>query len=489
MNVKAQVNTPAKASAAPAAAHIPRPPVAIPEHEVEQPDMATQLEGAARLGHSLGAVGVASSAPPTIQRQELPEEEEEEELQMKREPAALQRQELPEEEEEEEDLHTKPAAGVQRQGGGEGFQLDDETAGRINRARGGGQPLEGALQEQMSASLGHDFSGVRVHTDEEADDLNQQLSAKAFTTGADIFFRRGEYNPGSASGRELIGHELTHVVQQSSGRVSGGGSGMVVRPEADAFEQEADVFGSEASQEYNIGAQQRAVTMPDLASPADILALQRTGGNQALGVVQASFARGLREAMGQQKLSRSLLTRIRKCAGALGLRQRKSGIDDVWRAVCNLASDARYETGGNPVQGVISGLWDCQSLTYLFIYLVGYILDNFYRPLHHVGGFTNQRRISRSGLTPNMKSIQPPNVEVDRAKDRYTFNSHTYAVIEGVSYDPLLGLQGFALNEVWPAIVQDGQSVIDGVTYDVRQTKTRPNGLVELELTETWETA
>jgi hypothetical protein len=129
---------------------------------------------------------------------------------------------------------------VQRQGGVEGFQLDDETAGRIHRARSGGQPLDGAVQAQMSGALGYDFSGVRVHTDSEADVLSQQLSAKAFTIGQDIFFRRGEYSPGPGPGRELIAHELTHVAQQCTGRVRSSMSGMTVRPAGDVYEQEAD---------------------------------------------------------------------------------------------------------------------------------------------------------------------------------------------------------------------------------------------------------
>jgi hypothetical protein len=232
MSTKAQVKTPAKMPAAPAVARTPQHPVAVPEHEVEQPDVGVQLESAVRLGHSLEAVRVDSSAPPIIQRQEIPEEEEEE-LQLKREPAAVQRQELPEEEEELMMKRDDQRMGPQ------GGQVPPEVEAGIRRARGGGQPLEGALQEQMSASLGHDFSGVRVHTDAEADALNQQLTAKAFTTGRDLFFRRGAYEPGSRRGRDLIAHELSHVVQQSTGRVHGGGRGVTVRPAGDSFEQEA----------------------------------------------------------------------------------------------------------------------------------------------------------------------------------------------------------------------------------------------------------
>jgi effector-binding domain-containing protein len=62
--------------------------------------------------------------------------------------------------------------------------------------------------------MGSDFTGVRVHTDTQADGLNQALSARAFTTGHHIFFRQGHYQPQTRSGQELIAHELTHVVQQ-----------------------------------------------------------------------------------------------------------------------------------------------------------------------------------------------------------------------------------------------------------------------------------
>ena len=72
---------------------------------------------------------------------------------------------------------------------------------------------------KMVSAMGADFSGVKVHTDAKSDKLNKSIQAKAFTTGRDVFFRQGEYNPGSQGGQELIAHELTHVVQQSGGAV------------------------------------------------------------------------------------------------------------------------------------------------------------------------------------------------------------------------------------------------------------------------------
>jgi Domain of unknown function (DUF4157) len=89
----------------------------------------------------------------------------------------------------------------------------------INSVRGSGQPLDVGLQQSMGQAMGADFSGVKVHTDTRANQLNQSIQAKAFTTGQDVFFRQGEYNPGSRGGQELIAHELTHVVQQNGGTV------------------------------------------------------------------------------------------------------------------------------------------------------------------------------------------------------------------------------------------------------------------------------
>lgn len=88
-----------------------------------------------------------------------------------------------------------------------------ETA--INQARGGGQPLADEVRQPMEQAFGTDFSNVRIHTDQRANELNQALSAQAFTTNQDIFFRQGEYQASNPSGQQLLAHELAHVVQQS----------------------------------------------------------------------------------------------------------------------------------------------------------------------------------------------------------------------------------------------------------------------------------
>ena len=89
---------------------------------------------------------------------------------------------------------------------------------QINTARGNGQPLLEEVRLPMEKALRADFSGLKVHTDSEADRLSESLQARAFTTGRDIFFKKGEYNPESAKGQKLLAHELTHTQQQDASK-------------------------------------------------------------------------------------------------------------------------------------------------------------------------------------------------------------------------------------------------------------------------------
>jgi hypothetical protein len=86
---------------------------------------------------------------------------------------------------------------------------------RIRSAQGGGQPLPASTRAFFESHFGMNFSNVRLHTDKDAEMFNRQLNARAFTTRQHIFFRQGEYDPGSSKGRGLLAHELTHVVQQA----------------------------------------------------------------------------------------------------------------------------------------------------------------------------------------------------------------------------------------------------------------------------------
>jgi hypothetical protein len=146
-----------------------------------------------------------------IQRQESMEEDEE--LQMK--PiSTIQRDESIEEDEE---LQMKSL--VQRRENLGGGEASTNLESSIQSARGGGKSLDPNLQAKMGQAMGADFSGVKVHTDSQSDQLNKSIQAKAFTTGQDVFFRQGAYEPSSRGGQELIAHELTHVVQQNGNSI------------------------------------------------------------------------------------------------------------------------------------------------------------------------------------------------------------------------------------------------------------------------------
>ncbi len=84
----------------------------------------------------------------------------------------------------------------------------------IDNASGKGGRLPKKSLGEMNSLFGTDFSGVKVHTDSDAEKMNEALKAKAFTHGKDIFFSKDNYAPDSLEGKRLLAHELTHVVQQ-----------------------------------------------------------------------------------------------------------------------------------------------------------------------------------------------------------------------------------------------------------------------------------
>jgi Domain of unknown function (DUF4157) len=111
-----------------------------------------------------------------------------------------------------------------------------EVQGKIDSTRGGGAGLDSHVRSRFESTLG-DLSDVRVHTDSTAHALNRSVSARAFATGTDVYFAKGEYRPGSAAGDRLIAHELAHVVQQRGAAATGP---LTVSQPGDALEREAD---------------------------------------------------------------------------------------------------------------------------------------------------------------------------------------------------------------------------------------------------------
>ncbi len=162
---------------------------------------------------------------PPVQRQQI----EEEPMQGKLEP--VQRQEG-----EEEDA---------AQAKGESSQKVKPIQAKVNLApSGGGKLMPEPVQQKMEGAFGADFSGVRIHEGPQAKAIN----AIAYTQGENIHFQPGKYQPDTQSGQELLGHELTHVVQQKAGRVTAPqGKGAPINADP-GLESEADILGAKAAQ-------------------------------------------------------------------------------------------------------------------------------------------------------------------------------------------------------------------------------------------------
>ena len=105
--------------------------------------------------------------------------------------------------------------------------------------RSSGQPLETGTRALMESRFGHDFSGVRVHTDSGAAQSARSVNAMAFTVGSNVVFGAGRFTPGTSEGQRLLAHELTHVIQQST-KTDSQNSGLAIAPPGGPAEQEAD---------------------------------------------------------------------------------------------------------------------------------------------------------------------------------------------------------------------------------------------------------
>ena len=152
--------------------------MAMPDADVAQ----RQPEGEEEE-ETLQTKSLADQITPLVQRQEEPPEEEEETVQAKAMP-------------------------------GQTPNVSSGLESRINSLKGGGQPLDSATRNFFEPRFGHDFSHARVHSDGKANQLARSVNARAFTLGKDVVFGAGAYQPQSQEGKRLLGHELTHVVQQ-----------------------------------------------------------------------------------------------------------------------------------------------------------------------------------------------------------------------------------------------------------------------------------
>lgn len=161
------------------------------------------------------AAKVMAMPDSAVQREAIPEEDQE--LHAK---PQLQWEAMPEEEDETLQAKSKiqnPKSKIQAKGEAPAVPANFDR--QLAQHKGSGHPLSDETRAFMEPRFGADFSNVRVH---ETPDLANAIQAQAFTHGQNIYFNSGKYNPGSSGGKELLAHELTHVVQQRSFSKSSG---------------------------------------------------------------------------------------------------------------------------------------------------------------------------------------------------------------------------------------------------------------------------
>jgi hypothetical protein len=144
--------------------------------------------------------------------------------------------------EQEADQVARQVAGPagRRSAGGHGGTRAGAVDPMVERAIRGaprGRPLPDGVRAPLEGLLGADLPEVRVHADARADQLARVLGARAFTTGREIFFRRGEYRPSTQAGQRLLAHELAHTVQQAA-TAPAATAGVVQRVMIDGYETE-----------------------------------------------------------------------------------------------------------------------------------------------------------------------------------------------------------------------------------------------------------
>jgi hypothetical protein len=165
------------------------------------------------------------------------------------------------------DQYERDADRMAESNGDGGFAASEDFVRQVQVSRGGGRPLPDALRSHVESALGADFSDVRVHVGGQA----QRIGAVAFTMGSDIHIAPERFQPDTAEGRQLLGHELVHVVQQRAGRVRNPlGAGVAVVQDR-ALEAQADRLGDRAAAPSNTAAvpawSPARITPPESSGP------------------------------------------------------------------------------------------------------------------------------------------------------------------------------------------------------------------------------
>ena len=139
--------------------------------------------------------------------QRVAEKKEDEKLMKKEEEKKDEKLMKKEDKKEEEKVQKKEGAGSSGSTGG--------INSYVSSLSSKGSPLPALANQFYSSRMGYDFSNVKVHTDKEAATSAKEVNAKAYTIGNHVVFNDGQFNTDSATGKQLMAHELAHVIQQN----------------------------------------------------------------------------------------------------------------------------------------------------------------------------------------------------------------------------------------------------------------------------------
>ncbi|MEH1849918.1 MAG: DUF4157 domain-containing protein [Nostoc sp.] len=169
----------------------------------------------------------------------------------------------------------------------ESAQSSKQNQTSQNSSSGSRGSMPAPVRSKMENSFGANFGDVSIHTDSSQ---AKSMGALAFTQGNNVHFAPGQYNPQSSSGQALLGHELTHVVQQRAGRVAVPHQSKGAPINADpSLETEADQIGARAAKGEQVqvpGATSSFKTIPPIQNstePVQCFLPLLMGGLSALG--------------------------------------------------------------------------------------------------------------------------------------------------------------------------------------------------------------
>ncbi|MFM2376616.1 MAG: hypothetical protein RLZZ165_1713, partial [Bacteroidota bacterium] len=334
---------------------------------------------------------------------------------------------------------------------GEDFSPSSDFESRLETARGGGAPLPASTRGRMEQQMGADFSGVKVHTDAQSDEMNRAIQAKAFTTGQDVFFRQGAYDPGSRGGQELIAHELTHVVQQNGGAVQR--STHLIQRDTTQNVNDQDIMYDKiqesAINQHVILEKQKTLYQDKGANPHK----NEDGGNVV--IPKGSLVKLLERPSAEGKWSRSYAKIQFK--GFQGWINTKTALKEgqiTGHEPAGVVMPNGVPTVGDVKQGMMGDCFLLAALMSLVQTRPGYIKNNLFQtdPTQPVANHTVRfHKVTnyKAGLAPERLRFSPEDVTVKNTilKTRKTIKKPS----ETIEANRPVGSHG---NQLWPAIVE-----------------------------------